>query len=835
LVVGSRKYDAAGNKTTVTDASGNVTTFAYDADNRLIRQTDPLGHAATFAYDGVGLVTATTDRDGRLSTFQYDALNRVTGQTWYSDNSALATHITQILTTSYDAAGNQLTAADGAGTYTMMYDAVNRVTVAQEMQGLALTFSYDAVRNRTQVQYGALGQVLPPTIETSTYDAANALVTRVVAGANGFYDCGGEMEVDLSYQANGFLKGVVRSSLAQDLPVTYPQAAGSTSYSYDGTGHIYAVVDYDASGNVLANYSYLHFSPDQLSREFDNGVVSDNSYDGTNQLLEAHHGAYAAPPTDQSSTTYQYDATGNRTAVVSNNGGTVTSQSYSTGAGNEMTSDGTYTYKYDAEGNIIEKATIGGGVAWTYSYDNQNHMVAAREYSSVSLATLVTEADYSYDYFGNCVVENSTDAENEYFFDGWNPALAKAVGNSKWVMWGELSDGVFSQSLHGDGVSQWFGQLSSDEWWPEWFLTDQLGSVVGETNDYGALGVTVAYDAFGNVTGTTYLDSSTMPEYSWAGQRLDAATGLYQMGARFYDPTTGRWTTQDPLGLQAGDSNLYRYVNNNPLDAVDPSGLQTPLGIPGTPGNPTINSAEALKSYYSPIPPIPTNATDRSGLQQNDTIEMSRIIPPGVKALDPKAAGNQNDLYINIQFLKKEQTLKYYYIGEDGKETSDTTSTSQLSSTFSKGDVRQFNEIVPVIVTLKSRSGQEVRGLHLQQDVLSSWTQSDEETINRKIVKKDYSSVTDKDNLTYGGWWFWDAVTYQNTSPARQGFGKVFNRMFWQARVFVEENPKIQMYWGFYIRADFGKKGADVNAIVERKTFGPQQTLTLNPFLGKKE
>jgi len=213
-------------------------------------------------------------------------------------------------------------------------------------------------------------------------------------------------------------------------------------------------------------------------------------------------------------------------------------------------------------------------VAWTYSYDNHNHMVAAREYSSASLATLVTEADYQYDFFGNCVVETTTNSgESDYFFDGWNPALAKAVGNSKWVMWGELSGGVFSQSLHGDGVSQWFGQICSDEWWPEWFLTDQLGSVVGETNYWGALGVTVAYDAYGNVTGTTYLDGSTMPEYSWAGQRLDAATGLYEMGARFYDPTTGRWTTQDPLGLQAGDSNLYRYVNNNPLDAVDPSGL----------------------------------------------------------------------------------------------------------------------------------------------------------------------------------------------------------------------------------------------------------------------
>jgi hypothetical protein len=42
--------------------------------------------------------------------------------------------------------------------------------------------------------------------------------------------------------------------------------------------------------------------------------------------------------------------------------------------------------------------------------------------------------------------------------------------------------------------------------------------------------------------------------------------------ARWYDSTTGRWISQDPLGFDAGDSNLYRYVNNRPNDYTDPSG-----------------------------------------------------------------------------------------------------------------------------------------------------------------------------------------------------------------------------------------------------------------------
>jgi len=58
----------------------------------------------------------------------------------------------------------------------------------------------------------------------------------------------------------------------------------------------------------------------------------------------------------------------------------------------------------------------------------------------------------------------------------------------------------------------------------------------------------------------------------FASREFDAETGLYYNRARYLDPTTGRWTTQDPLGFAAGDVNLYRYVGNTPTLLVDPSG-----------------------------------------------------------------------------------------------------------------------------------------------------------------------------------------------------------------------------------------------------------------------
>jgi YD repeat-containing protein len=134
-----------------------------------VRQTDPLNHASTFAYDGVGMITSSTDRDGRRIAYQYDAVNRLTAQTWYSDNTALATAITETLLATYDAAGNQLTGQNSIGIYTMTYDALNRVTSVAEPGGQALAFAYDKAGNRTVVQY------TDGTLETSTYDAANQL------------------------------------------------------------------------------------------------------------------------------------------------------------------------------------------------------------------------------------------------------------------------------------------------------------------------------------------------------------------------------------------------------------------------------------------------------------------------------------------------------------------------------------------------------------------------------------------------------------------------------------------------------------------------------------
>jgi RHS repeat-associated protein len=103
-------------------------------------------------------------------------------------------------------------------------------------------------------------------------------------------------------------------------------------------------------------------------------------------------------------------------------------------------------------------------------------------------------------------------------------------------------------------------------------MTDHLGSIRDVVNASGSVVDHIDYDAFGNISTPTNAAETGL--YTYAGMQYDANTGLYYDLARYYNPQTQQWTSQDPLGFDAGDSNLYRYVNNQPANRTDPSGLR---------------------------------------------------------------------------------------------------------------------------------------------------------------------------------------------------------------------------------------------------------------------
>ena len=118
----------------------------------------------------------------------------------------------------------------------------------------------------------------------------------------------------------------------------------------------------------------------------------------------------------------------------------------------------------------------------------------------------------------------------------------------------------------------------------------------------GAVAQRISYGPFGE---TTYeIGDDNLHPFAYAGGMYDAATQLYRFGARDYDPRIGRWTAKDPIRWEGGQWNLYEYVGGDPVNGVDPSGLECdengdPLGAP-VPPQPDVYLPPGVPPIFGP-------------------------------------------------------------------------------------------------------------------------------------------------------------------------------------------------------------------------------------------
>src|SRR5262249_2345951 len=101
------------------------------------------------------------------------------------------------------------------------------------------------------------------------------------------------------------------------------------------------------------------------------------------------------------------------------------------------------------------------------------------------------------------------------------------------------------------------------------FEQDGISSITSLSNSAGAITDTYSYDAYGNLTAS---NGTTTNPIRYTGGQFDSETGLYHPYARYYDPSTGRFLSEDPVGF-GGGINFYDYVRNNPINRTDPLGL----------------------------------------------------------------------------------------------------------------------------------------------------------------------------------------------------------------------------------------------------------------------
>jgi RHS repeat-associated protein len=103
-----------------------------------------------------------------------------------------------------------------------------------------------------------------------------------------------------------------------------------------------------------------------------------------------------------------------------------------------------------------------------------------------------------------------------------------------------------------------------------YYHKDGLGSVVNLTDAPGNAVKSYTYKSFGEIYSET---GSIVQPFTFTGREYDPESGLYFYRARYYDPRAGRFLTKDPIGFGGGDVNLYRYIQNSPVNQIDPLGL----------------------------------------------------------------------------------------------------------------------------------------------------------------------------------------------------------------------------------------------------------------------
>jgi RHS repeat-associated protein len=442
-------------------------------------------------------------------------------------------------TFTYDGAGHVATASNNNGTYAFAYDHDGRLTQVTEPFSLTLNYSYDNAGNQTQVTDSQNGTTV------STYDSDNFLTRRTYQGQSQTF------RVDFANNKEGWNTTLARYS---DLAGT--TLVATTNSSYDSVGQVTSVLSTDKNGATINKFVYSPDSADRLTSETDtqNGATTTTaySYDSNGQITAAGGDSYA------------YD-----------NNGNITGGSYGVTTGNQMSADANWTYSYDKEGNLKEKDTKTGGSSekWTYTYNPSNELTEANHYTSAG--TLDLNVDYKYDAFGEQIEEdvNGT-AFAKFGIDGWNSNMARPTGHENMKVWARLdvTSSLINRYLWGDRVDQQLGRVDLGPATPYWTLQDRLGSIRDVIDNNGAVKDDVQYDAFGGMSSETA--SSYRGWYAYTGRECDTETNLQYNHARWYDAAMCRWISHDPLGFDAGDSNLYRYVKNSPTNATDPSGLQ---------------------------------------------------------------------------------------------------------------------------------------------------------------------------------------------------------------------------------------------------------------------
>jgi RHS repeat-associated protein len=542
-----------GDLVSVTDPLGRTTSQVVDSLGRVLAVTSPAGRRTSYGYDENGNLTSEMSPSGAKTSFGYDADGNLS---WIEDPREGKT------TRSYDSMDRLESETDPLGhTAEWSYDLAGDLASETDRNGKTSSFSYDPLRRLTSASYGDTGEGPESTIAYG-YDEANRPISVEDSESGNYtlsYDNFDQLTgiegppgaVEYAYDAAGRREEMTASGQE---PVVYSydkadqltgvsRGSEAVSLAYDKAGRTESITLPDG---VEELYGYnAAGETTSISYEGLKGTLGDIFYaydpDG---LLEAEWGSYARLNLPEALGAGEYNAA------------------------NELVKRGSQSFTYDKEGNLLSDG--GNEYAWN----------ARGELTGISGGT---SASFEYDPFGRRIAKTLGGTTTDMLYDGENVAVESVEGSASGVL------------LSGLEPDQLFARTTSAG--TDSYLTDRLGSTVALANSSGEIGTAYTYDPFG---ATTASGPSSSNPFQFTGRENDG-TGLQYNRARYYNPATTRFISQDPSGFNGSGSNLYWYANGDPLDFIDPSGeFGTIHGLTSV-GQPTSQSPGAISTLVGGV------------------------------------------------------------------------------------------------------------------------------------------------------------------------------------------------------------------------------------------
>ncbi len=453
-------------------------------------------------------------------------------------------------------------------TDTKTYDDFDRLFNRTDSFNKTIRYSYDLNGNRT-----------------SLTDSDGLITSYSFDGLNRVTDVTTQKFISAG-QSLTTLQGVTRyeydrSSLLKK--TSYPNNT-TASYDYDQAKRTVRIHNQQNNATV-SNYEYVFDeNGNRIEQRETNGGAQELTtygYDLNDRLLEVSYdvqGCTSVPDagcvggTPDKTTTYTYDAAYNRTSEVDSNNGSISkNKTYRYNPRNQLTNvddnlDNTnsVSYAFDQNGNQIQKTKT--GETTNFVFDIRDDLREVKIGGS-------TVGQFLYDYQGLRIEKLGERGAERSTYDDQSILQQYEVAGCTEVGDANCASGVTGQTRakfdYGVGTLLSLNTLNEA---PQFYLYDALNSVANLTNSEGAVQARYQYDAWGikrNEVGSSYN------RFAFTGYEEDKETGLLYAKARFYDPDTGKFLSEDAWegdNMIAPSLHRYLYAYQNPTVYVDPDG-----------------------------------------------------------------------------------------------------------------------------------------------------------------------------------------------------------------------------------------------------------------------